>query len=232
MTNIGSKYGDWTIIDVAPDRIDSSGKHHKRYLCRCRCGTVIEKDYYKLLHGAKMCKECYLKIANLNSIPFEHKINRYDLSGEYGVGFFDDGEEFYFDKEDFELICNYRWYKTKGYIKSTDNSSGASIAMHRLVLKNLSESDVVDHINRNPLDNRKQNLRICSQADNAKNRGTYKNNCSGHAGVFFDKKSNKWIAYINCDKKRRRLGSYESIEDAIRVREEAEKNYFKEYAPK
>ena len=45
---IGKKYGEWTIVDDAPDRIDATGKHHKRYLCECSCGNQCVKDFYKL----------------------------------------------------------------------------------------------------------------------------------------------------------------------------------------
>lgn len=229
---IGEKFGKWTVIDNAPDRIDSNGRHYKRYLCKCECGEILEKDLSKLKGGAKMCKSCYLKVAHMNSKPFERKTNKYSLLENYGIGYASNTENaFYFDLEDYELIKDICWYENKlGYLFGYSHTDEKRVALHRLVL-NAPDGMDVDHINRDVRDCRKCNLRICTQADNTKNKSTYKNNKSGKNGVCFDKRSQKWIAYIQCEKHHKYLGSFDSKEDAIARREEAEVKYYGEFAP-
>lgn len=58
----------------------------------------------------------------------------------------------------------------------------------------------VDHINHNPLDNRRCNLRICTQLENANNKGFYKNNKSGIKGVYYIQSKKYWIAELKYNK--------------------------------
>ena len=227
MSEIGKQYNDWTIIDNAPSRVDSAGKHHKRYLCKCKCGKELIKDFYKIKNGAKMCKECYLKILPNNGIQFDRKINKYDLSGEYGIGWTENNnQEFYFDLDDYDKIKDYCWYSDNEYIKTTINSNNSVLAMHQLLC-----GVGCDHINRKRFDNRKSNLRMCDHQFNSQNRSIGRNNTSGVIGVSYDKRSKKWIAYITYLKQTIRLGSFKEKEDAIKVRLDAEQKYFGEFAP-
>ena len=233
--NIGDKIGKWTVTGFAPDRVDSSGKHHSRVNVRCECGTEMSKDVYKLNNGAKMCKQCYLKIAYKNSIPFEHRVNNYELFDNYGIGYTSNtNSKFYFDIDDYDNIKDICWMSNKnGYIQGYDTITNTRFFLHRLVM-GLSKDDkrIVDHINRKPNDCRKSNLRICTQKENTLNRNIYKNNKSGHTGVMFNKNTNKWISYINKNKTRYNLGYFEKFEDAVLEREKAEEQYFGEFNPK
>lgn len=89
---------------------------------------------------------------------------------------------------------------------------------------------MVDHINRNGLDNRWTNLRAVGIRENALNRNRYENNTSGYKGVHFSKKQQKWVAYIDLDKKRTHLGYHNSAEGAARAYDQAAKVLFGEYA--
>jgi len=80
----------------------------------------------------------------------------------------------------------------------------------------------IDHINRDPQDNRIENLRDVPQAVNMKNRAT-KTNKSGCVGVIWYASRNKWMAYIGGRKKRTHLGYFDDKEEAIMARKEAEK---------
>lgn len=90
---------------------------------------------------------------------------------------------------------------------------------------------VVDHINRNPLDNRKSNLRVVTMQGNARNRD-YKNkkiasdNKSGYTGVYWSKQHEKWWCEINYNKNREYLGMFDLKKDAISARRTAEDKYF------
>lgn len=81
----------------------------------------------------------------------------------------------------------------------------------------------IDHINRDPKDNRIENLRDATASENCRNRNIPAHNSSGVAGVHFHKPSGKWHARILDDGKRVHLGAFEEIEDAKSARENAER---------
>jgi hypothetical protein len=89
----------------------------------------------------------------------------------------------------------------------------------------------VDHRDGNPFNNRKNNLRICTQADNNKNLGMKKSNKSGHKGIlwYYYNGYNKWKATIKVNSKTINLGYFDDIEEAIKIRKEAEIKYFGTY---
>ena len=64
------------------------------------------------------------------------------------------------------------------------------------------KGQVVDHINHNKLDNRKVNLRVCTDMENSKNKGLRKDNKSGVTGVVWNNEKNKWTVNIRCNNKR------------------------------
>jgi hypothetical protein len=110
---------------------------------------------------------------------------------------------------------------TKGYIALVDDAdyewlSHGVVYMHRVVA-GASRGQEVDHINRNPLDNRRANLRIVSRAQNLVNRKVFKNNLSGVKGVYFDKQKQKWIAraQIACDSKEDAERIYQAISNLV-----------------
>lgn len=88
----------------------------------------------------------------------------------------------------------------------------------------------LDHINGNSLDNRIENLRSVTASQNAQNRKTFVNNKSGCKGVFFNKRSGKWAVYVDVNKKRRHLGSFEDFEFAELVAIEARDKYHGKFA--
>jgi hypothetical protein len=90
----------------------------------------------------------------------------------------------------------------------------------------------IDHINGCVTDNRLVNLRAATRALNSRNRKTHKNNTSGHKGVSWMVSRGKWKAQIVHDRRPVYLGLFERKEDAIRVRLDAERKLFGEYARK
>lgn len=225
----GSKFGDLTVVK----RIGSN-KHGKSiFLCNCSCGNKIECVGSSLMSGLTTSCGCKQKtIAKQNGVNSK-KTNKYLLNGDYGIGItYNTNVEFYFDLEDYDKIKNYCWYESKrGYIESRikENNKYRSVSLHRLVL-NADNSEKVDHIKHNTKDCRKEMLRIVTDSQNSMNKRIYKNNTSGYTGVIFNKRMSKWISYIGKNNKRIYLGSFESIEDAVKVRKDAEIKYFGEYS--
>lgn len=142
------------------------------------------------------------------------------------------------DIEDIERVQEYKWCYSnyskikEGYISHTINKSlnipkTATLKLHRFVM-NCSKDMVIDHINRDTLDNRKRNLRICTQTDNHRNRSISKTNISGIRGVYWDKEKNKYRALITVNSKKIHIGYYNTIEEAKQARIEAEYKYWGE----
>lgn len=82
--------------------------------------------------------------------------------------------------------------------------------------------DVIDHINRDPSDNRICNLRLTDQSGNCKNRGKDARNTSGVTGVSFFKRKGTWRAYIHINRRRVHLGWHRTFEEAVAARRAAE----------
>ena len=87
----------------------------------------------------------------------------------------------------------------------------------------------VDHINGNRTDNRIENLRPATASENGCNKGLQSNNVSGYAGVHWDKSKGKWVSYIKKNGKRKHLGRFDDIQEAIAIRDAAVIEYHKEY---
>lgn len=134
------------------------------------------------------------------------------------------------DIEDVEKVKNYKWRCCGRYITATVNSK--PLRLHRLIMNCNDDKKVVDHINLNILDNRKSNLRICTQHENDMNHKVNKVNKSGITGVRFREDKSVWVAYIYFNKRNISLGSYKNKEDAIKARKQAEIKYFGEYRNK
>lgn len=169
--------------------------------------------------GNKNC-EFHKIVRKVNNVK-----NKYDLSGEYGIGYTSDGAKFYFDLEDYDIIKNFCWYiNNHGYIKNSENN----MYLHRLVTK-AKDGESVDHIHHDKLDNRKSQLRIVTNSQNQMNKDKPNNNSSGYKGISWHKNCKKWIAQIGLNGKLIYLGIFDDIEDAKQARRDAEIKYFGEY---
>ena len=128
-------------------------------------------------------------------------------------------------------IKNINWKLVgNGYAEGKINKK--AIKMHRFLLDVLDKKDVeVDHIDRNRLNNKRQNLRICTRLQNSKNISIRKDNTSGQSGVCWDKRMKKWVVRIQKNKIEYVLGYFSNKEDAMRIRLEAELKYYGEFSP-
>ena len=106
----GQRFGKLTVLYEAEPRYLSNGKRKIMWHCVCDCGNEIDAFGIELRAGKKDHCGC-LHWARLSQVTRKNKNkNRYDLSGSYGIGYTNKGEEFYFDKEDYELISKYCWW--------------------------------------------------------------------------------------------------------------------------
>lgn len=221
-----------TVIEQTEDYIYPNGTKDAQWLCECSCPEhnkikVCGRDIKK---GDVLSCGCLKKetISKINK-----KYNKYDLSGEYGIGWtFNTNREFYFDIEDYDKIKDYCWSEqiknntNYSRLVARDKDKKQNIAMHYLI-----KGKYCDHIDRNPLNNRRCNLRIATPLQNSRNRGVYKNNQSGITGVNWDKKNCKWRAYIRANKRFIWLGYFVDKNSAIRARLNAEAKYYGKFAP-
>ena len=88
----------------------------------------------------------------------------------------------------------------------------------------------VDHINRDPSDNRWENLREATPSQNKMNVDLQSNNRSHHKGVHWYKRDKKWYARITKNGEKKHLGCFESLDEAVAARHKAESELFGEYA--
>jgi len=99
--------------------------------------------------------------------------------------------------------------------------------MHREIMSPPQEL-VVDHINGDGLDNRKENLRVCTHAENIRNQKLNRLNTTGYKGVCVNRE--KWISRIKVNGKLLYLGRYNTPEEAAQVYDEAARKYFGKFA--
>jgi hypothetical protein len=120
------------------------------------------------------------------------------------------------DVADEELVCWHRWHLTpQGYA-----ACGRHMNMHRLLLQGqIGHGRVVDHINRDKLDNRRENLRVTTLARNGQNTGgraTWRGKpaSSQYRGVSWRKDKKKWLAHARYFGEQHRLGLFDDEREA------------------
>lgn len=85
--------------------------------------------------------------------------------------------------------------------------------LHRWIM-GFPEGFEIDHINRDKLDNRRCNLRVCSRQENNFNRDKQSNNTSGYKGVSFNKQKNKYTTQYRYNRKDTHIGTFNTAEEA------------------
>lgn len=128
---------------------------------------------------------------------------------------------FLVDDDQAEAISAYRWkLSTRGYIVRNVNRNGKfrTICLHRhLMGLEPGDKQWVDHINRNPLDNRLENLRLSNPQLNAQNRNADRGSTSTHRGVYLHRMAKRWVAQAWLAGTNYHLGTFESEDEAAAV---------------
>ena len=140
------------------------------------------------------------------------------------------------DDADYEWLNQWKWYAHRSHPERKEvfyalrSDKRYTVAMHRLIL-DVPKGLQVDHINHNGLDNRRCNIRLCTQSQNTANSSHLRpNKTSQYRGVHWDKTHNRWRAGIRVNNKPYRLGRFTSEIDAARVYNRAALEHFGEFA--
>jgi len=134
------------------------------------------------------------------------------------------------DIDDYYKYKDYNWTKRGGnYAGRVFHMKGKqkTILLHREIL-NAKPGQLVDHINGDPLDNRKSNLRFCTRSKNAMNCKIHKHNTSGYKGV--SRCGKKWRAYIVKNNKQKHIGIFKTKEEAAKAYNQEALRLFGEFA--
>jgi hypothetical protein len=138
------------------------------------------------------------------------------------------------DDEDYERISRFRWSsgcsgKHWYAIRAEGWPNRKTIYLHRQIL-NAPAGTEVDHINGDTLDNRRENLRLATRAQNNQNRGARAGSSSGYKGVSWNPDKGRWAAEIVANGKRTKLGCFADPKDAARAYDAAARQLHGEFA--
>lgn len=217
-------YNKEVIFELMPPFIDLTNKKYNRLLvldiytkknnktywrCKCDCGQEVIVEGYQLTSGrTKSCGCLNRELASKHIKDYNNnrKNKRYikfdtDLNCiKVFIG--DDNKYFLCDECDIDIVEKYNWYiDNLGYVIATvyiDNKPH-NIKFHRLIADRIYPKDdkynEVDHINRLPYDNRRNNLRRCNRSQNTKNRIGHSNTKLKY--ITYDKSRDRYIITID-----------------------------------
>lgn len=118
------------------------------------------------------------------------------------------------DDTDFDYINKFKWHAIKAcnnfYAGSCVGGKRGNVRMHRLILNQYDPTIHIDHKDGNGLNNQRDNIRICTHAQNQHNRGANRNSRSKYVGVAFSTRrgEKRWLASIKIDNKQKSLGIF------------------------
>lgn len=206
------------------------GKKNTEAFCQF-CGERNNRTY----NGKGICNRHRFQIMRYGKvIQGRHDLNTYIKKDTYyEIELWSKDKKLnqvgYVDIEDYDKIKNIRWHLEKsgsGLAYLSNCKNGKTTRMHNLIL---DKDCIVDHINGNGLDNRRENLRYVTNSQNIMNTKTRKNTKSGIKGVSYAKEaSKKWLAHI-CINNVNIREYFNDLEDASIYRKNLENEYFAEY---
>lgn len=192
----------------------------------CRCGKMLTPTYHQ-----------YKRYKYNDYVSNSFCSNECRWKKEYPYKYHDDYVSVFVNEKEILLDFDvFEKYSKTLYVRNDKRSNYNSVMvfeegkkiLSRLIMSVTDKNQHIDHINGNPLDNRRSNLRVVSQQENMMNKATYKNNTSKIKGVHLNKKG-LWVARIQVGNQRIFLGSSKDKSVAEKLRIEAEKKYFGKY---
>ena len=140
------------------------------------------------------------------------------------------------DQKDYARLCGFKWYayghRGKFYAGRSVRVSKRKfkiLPLHREIMK-APKRRIVDHENGVSLDNRTDNLRFATRAQNTYNRRKKANTSSRFIGVSFEKRTRRWTAYVMRNGKTRWVGRFDNEVEAAKARDNAAKKFHGEFA--
>ena len=212
----GQRFGRLLVLEYDKE---SSLLYNKTYFkCLCDCGTIKSIPSSSLKRGDTQSCGCLRKEL---FIIRSSKSNRIEFDSDQKclrVYFNNHDEYFLCDVEDRDIVEKHCWSRhiNKGnlYVKTTSeygNPNKKSL-FHRLVMEKYYgdiSGLIIDHINHNTLDNRKENLRVCTYGENNRNRIPLSN--TGEKFISYDKHSDRYIVFCTGDNN----ANFKLYEDAL-----------------
>lgn len=191
------------------------------------CGKQFLKSINQMFTAHNFCnRKCNAdfkrnKVWSLNEIQQKEDYSEIIInSKKYGKLFVK------IDLDDVEKVKNLHWCVAKcgNVFYAVTKINKKSIRMHRVIIG--FDNELIDHINRDGLDNRKSNLRITTKSENRFNSRVSKNNTHGNKGITYNKVNKGWVAHIKKDGKTYCTPYTKTKEEAIRLRAEMEIKYY------
>ncbi len=205
------------------------------------CGRETNRTYR--LHGYTLCSKHMHQLHKygkfLDNIQrTNNDLNDYVISEDVAIfNIYNQKNvkigEFIIDKEDLPIVKYKKWRLSHNHVVTGQPSKGEQRELSHVVLQIKPDDTrglVVDHIDGNPRNNRKSNLRITTQGNNVINKSYMSNNTTGFIGVSYRKDRNRYDPEIRLNGKRCHLGYCKTKEEAVYARYVAEQILFGEFA--
>lgn len=142
----------------------------------------------------------------------------------------------YVSPEDSDLEAESWYVNSRGYVVNNGGGTYAMQRLHRVVMaralnRPLESWELIDHIDGDKLNNRRDNLRLCNYRENAYNAGLYGNNTTGYTGVYRlgPKHRQPFAAAITVNRKKMHLGCFPTAEAAADAYEQAARQHAGEF---
>lgn len=222
ISRIGQRFSKLLITACAEKRLGV-----QYFVVQCDCGRITTMPYGSLAYGTSAsCGKC------IDS----HRQPYFSLDLMAWVLPMTQEQSALISGADVHFVRQHKWFPSAGYASrrvSDANGNQALELLHRVIFGNLlnrplTESEYVDHINRNRLDNRWDNLRLATRSQNSINR-VKSTGCTGITGVTRHYEGFQARVGING---RRIVKTFKSIESATQFRQEVASIVHGEFAPR
>lgn len=189
------------------------------------CGEVAEATYENQWY----CNKHWLRMYNNGTLELQRKSkNKYTIKDDCVELVSKHGEIILIDTQDFDKVIRYSWCVSKtGY--AVANIGNIVTKLHRYILSP-SKTQIIDHINGNKLDNRRNNLRVCDNTSNIRNSKLRKNASLPYPGIKLTK-NGRHKARITVDRVEKTIGTFDTLDEAIQARKKAETELYGDFAP-